>query len=134
MGNEFRTILLVEDEPVIAMDLADTFADAGWTVMGPFDNLSEAEAALSERTPHAAVLDMNLRGTSSIGLAERLSADGVPFLVLTGDARYELPASLSFAEVCHKPILPDALVARIACLSGSDQKISPRASRNSTSV
>jgi AmiR/NasT family two-component response regulator len=40
-----RSVLIVEDEAVVAMDMAMTFSEAGWTVIGPFGRLADARSA-----------------------------------------------------------------------------------------
>src|SRR3954467_2282481 len=53
-------ILVVEDEAMVAMDLADCVTDAGYRVLGPIDTLSEAPRIGAAEVFDAALLDANL--------------------------------------------------------------------------
>ena len=54
-------ILIVEDESVVALNLADLVTDAGFLALGPAASASEAVRALDQSRPHAAILDMVLK-------------------------------------------------------------------------
>ncbi len=76
-------ILVVEDEPIIAMAIEDAMLDAGVTpvIAG---TLERAEALIAESAFDAAVLDVNIHGRQSYGLAARLLESGVPFVFASG--------------------------------------------------
>ena len=68
-------ILIVEDEALIAMALADGLEDAGHEVVGPAATMAEALALCDEAPPppELAVLDINLRdGSSGVDVARAL--------------------------------------------------------------
>ena len=68
-------ILIVEDEALIAMALADGLEDAGHEVVGPAATIAEALALCDEAPPppELAVLDINLRdGSSGVDVARAL--------------------------------------------------------------
>jgi len=111
MSDTQPTILIVEDEALIAMDIADAFEEAGWTVVGPCGSIAKAEEALEATTPDAALLDMNLSGKSSITLAERLVRDEVYVAFLTGDQPDDLPEILSDTKIHSKPASNDAVIS-----------------------
>lgn len=80
------TVLLIEDDPLLGLDLGDTLAEAGYRVAGPLRTQAEAvawvaEARLAGSTPDLAVLDLPLRDGDGSQLAGTLRAQGVPFLV-----------------------------------------------------
>ncbi|MEL6798946.1 MAG: response regulator [Pseudomonadota bacterium] len=114
MSSDLPSILVVEDEPIIAMDIADAFEDAGWFVLGPAGTLKQAEQAIRKKAPQAALLDMNLRGTSTLSLAEQLRSRSIPVVFLTGDSAYALPDSLAGVHVISKPAATEDLVARFS--------------------
>lgn len=64
-----KSILIVEDEPLIADDIAGTLSDKGYGIMGPVDNADEASALLSKSKPSLVLLDIQIKG----------SRDGVQF-------------------------------------------------------
>lgn len=79
-----RSILIVEDEMLLAMDLEEVLQGWGATVLGPAPTIEEALALLSEHRPDVATLDMNLSGTSSLPLARELASREIPFVVISG--------------------------------------------------
>lgn len=109
-------VLIVEDEYFLAADLAAALGAAGAHVLGPVNSPRAAAAALDARVPDLAILDMNLRGASSLPVAERLQALGVPFLILSGFERTALPDTLAAAPLCRKPALSEEVLRRLAAL------------------
>jgi CheY-like chemotaxis protein len=81
-----RRILIVEDEYLIATDLADLLTEHGAIVVGPVNNVRDALALVEGEgaTVDGAVLDINLRGERSFPVAERLLARGVRPIFTTG--------------------------------------------------
>jgi DNA-binding response OmpR family regulator len=80
-------VLLVEDEALIALALADDVETAGYEVAGPFNRASDTLAWLAQHTPDVAIIDIHLRDGSSADLAGVLRQRGVPFIVFSGDKR-----------------------------------------------
>jgi DNA-binding response OmpR family regulator len=100
-----RTILIVEDDALIAMELAERLSDLGYAVLGPASTLDAAERMVADQTPDAALLDANIRGESSAPLGALLAGRGVPVAFCTGyDAIRSAPAELADAPVLTKPI------------------------------
>ena len=82
---EGRTVLLLEDEALIVLDLRLALEEGGARVLSSA-TLEGAYAHLARLRPHAAVLDIRLGGGDTCEpLAERLAALGVPFLLYSGD-------------------------------------------------
>ena len=78
-------VLVVEDERLIAMQMAESLKEAGWSVIGPVATVEEANKLLSRsKKPDAAILDVNLDGKSVYPLAEALQRQGIPILFCTG--------------------------------------------------
>jgi PAS domain S-box-containing protein len=111
-----RRILVVEDEPLVAMMAGAALAETGCTVVGPALTLAEALRLVEGEQLDAAVLDRNLGGEYSDSVAQRLRDRCVPFAVVTGYADAGLP--LEFADVpsLAKPFEPDQLVALVTRL------------------
>jgi DNA-binding response OmpR family regulator len=113
------TILIVEDDALIAMELGERLADMGFDVLGPARTLAEAEAALASARPDAALLDVNVAGQSSVALGVELAARGVPVAFCTGyDRIKDLPPELSDVLVIAKPIGDADLAAGLKRLLG----------------
>ena len=85
-------ILVVDDEPIIAMTVGDWLADLGHTVLGPATDLTTA-LALAEQAVDAVILDISLGAQTTVALARRLAERGIPFAVASGhDATTADPA------------------------------------------
>lgn len=78
-----RTVLLVEDEMMIAWDMEQTLMAAGMRVLGPAASVSSALDLIKRQRPDAAILDLNLRGELVTPVARRLREMGVPFVLST---------------------------------------------------
>ncbi len=113
---EGKAILVVEDEPMIAMMLDDFLADLGCRVVGPAMNLAQARALFDERGCDAAIVDLNLNGTMAHPLISDLRGRGVPVIVASGygsDAS-ELPSG---CVLLPKPYaIPQVERALLECL------------------
>lgn len=107
-------VLVVEDEPMQAMVIAETLGRAGYDVLGPAASLAEAEALLASARPGMAVLDINLAGESTIGLATRLEGEGVPVLVLSGNGARAQVLGMPHRLALPKPIRPGRLLEAVA--------------------
>jgi two-component sensor histidine kinase/CheY-like chemotaxis protein len=104
-------VLVVEDEPLIALEIADALATAGLAVIGPAFSLREGLALMAECD--LALLDVNLGGETSEPIAEALARAGRPFIVVSGYERDQQPKGLRKAPRVPKPILADALIAEV---------------------
>jgi DNA-binding NtrC family response regulator len=83
------TILVVEDEFLIAIELQDMLEAHGWRVMGPVGNVADALTALEQELPSVALLDVNLGSELVTPVAEFLKASGVPFVIASAYDRPE---------------------------------------------
>lgn len=100
-----KRVLVVEDEYLIADDLAAMLHDAGAEVVGPAASLPQA-VRLTEHQQglDAAVLDINLRGTEVFPLATELKSAGIPIIFLTGYGENNIPDEFSHYGRCEKPM------------------------------
>jgi CheY-like chemotaxis protein len=78
-------ILIVDDEPLIAMMAQEWLEDMGHVAVGPAHDI-EAALALAEDHLDAAILDVSLGPNKSYEVARRLRQRGVPFAFVTGYA------------------------------------------------
>ena len=110
-------ILVVEDDAFIALDLQDVLSEAGYQVIGPVATVSEAIALLDSHQPDMALLDYNLGDETSIPVAHRLEARGVPFMFLSGQvSSVMLGKTRTEPKVMSKPFVPDHLVSTLGQL------------------
>ena len=86
------SVLVAEDQPFIAFDLALAVEDGGGKVVGPAASCEEALALLATRIVGAAILDINLVGGDSSAVVEVLVGLDIPFIVHTA---VELPPALA---------------------------------------
>jgi CheY-like chemotaxis protein len=94
--------LVVDDEPIIAMTIADWLADLGHTVLGPAGDLASA-LALAEEQIDGAIIDISLGRHTTVALAVRLVEHGVPFAVASGHAPETINAAFAEGLILPKP-------------------------------
>jgi len=108
------TVLIVEDEFIIADEIAMIVEHAGHSVVGPVATVDEAINLISaNELPRFAIMDANLNGQSSAPLARKLDELGVPFCVCTGYRSDDLRSAFGNAPILQKPINTNALIAMI---------------------
>ena len=107
-AQEILKVLVVEDEFLIAEEMAAVLEDAGHVVLGPAASVRAAEAMLADDQPDVAVIDANLRGETSAPLAASLRDRGIPFCVCTGYRINDLKALFGDIVTIQKPSRPGA--------------------------
>jgi DNA-binding response OmpR family regulator len=112
-------VLIIEDEWMIADDVAAALTTAGCNVAGVAGSIRKALALVNEVQCDVAVLDANLDGASAEPVAKALRQRGVPFLVLSGYASEERCETLADAPFLAKPYSGADLVARVRALGRS---------------
>jgi CheY-like chemotaxis protein len=103
-------ILIVEDDPIIALDFEDTLLGFGVKTVRTAASVARALELIEQRLPDFALLDVGLIREKSFAVAERLAALKIPFVFVTGygsDAR--LPAAFANQPRLPKPYSTDAL-------------------------
>lgn len=85
-----RGILIVEDDFLIAAELARLLRDRGYQVLGPIPSVAGACAVLQWQHPAAALLDLRLRDGCAVPAAKALAEVGVPFALVTGSGTADL--------------------------------------------
>lgn len=88
-------ILIVEDEFLLASDLAQALESAGYKVVGPAPSVDIALKTIDASQPDAAVLDIQLSDGKSFPVARRLLELGLPFVFLTGITKSDIPPDLA---------------------------------------
>lgn len=79
-----RTVLLLEDNMIVALEAEDTLLDLGAQAVWAASTLREAEAIINREPIDLAMLDINIGLDTSLDLASRLAARGVPFIFASG--------------------------------------------------
>lgn len=119
-----RRVLIVEDEPFIAFDLADAIESAGGAVVGPAMSVREALALVESGQVEAAILDVNLPDGDAGPVIAALAAKGILLLVHTGagltpELRSRYPGLRVFAKPTPPPVLAEIIASSLA--SGATQ-------------
>lgn len=109
-------ILIIEDEPILALDLEQSLADAGFAIVGVATRLAKALELIECSDCDAAILDGNLAGVSSEPAAAALAARGVPFLVMSGYSATQLHADFPTAPFIQKPSQVAHVIAALSTI------------------
>jgi CheY-like chemotaxis protein len=107
-------VLIVEDDPIIALDFEDTILGFGVQLVRTAGNVAKALELIADRTPDFALLDVGLVREKSFAVAERLVTLKIPFVFVTGYGRdVRLPEALAGMPRLPKPYSTDALAAAL---------------------
>jgi len=98
------SVLVVEDDYLLAKEVASTLRECGAVVLGPVPDVARGRALLTETTPDCALLDINLKGQFVYELAEELIKLGVPPIFTTGYDSSFLPQQLTGRTCLQKPL------------------------------
>jgi len=99
-----KRVLLVEDEPLVSMMLADMLSAFGHKVDGPYSRFSDAVTAAKSNNLHAGILDVNLGGEKTYAVADILTDRKIPFAFVTGYGPDSIVPAFAHAPVLQKPI------------------------------
>jgi two-component SAPR family response regulator len=103
------SVLILEDDYLIAASLAQIVVDAGHAVVGPASSVEEAKEAMTEMGIDAALLDVNLGGDDrSFELATWLQAMRIPFAFVTSYSPALMPPAFAPVPVLVKPFSREA--------------------------
>ena len=102
-------LLILEDEPLIGLDISQTLEQAGAAQIALAGTVGAARRHLAEAPPHIALLDIVVPDGPPFDL---LLTAGAAIIFVTG-SRYGIPADLAHWPVLEKPFTPDELMATI---------------------
>ena len=108
-----HSVLIVEDEPLIALDLVDSFRRAGASVLTAH-RLEDGLRLAGLPELSAAVVDFGLSDGDGTALCERLKQRGIPFILHSGYSHVQ--EAYRDAVLVLKPANPDVLVSAVARL------------------
>ena len=111
-----RSILVVEDEMLLLLQIEDMLADHGCTSVCAAANPDQALALIDGQDFDAATVDLNLNGRKSYRVADALAARGVPYLFSTGYSGESLDDGYRDRPVLGKPYREGQLVEMLARL------------------
>jgi CheY-like chemotaxis protein len=111
-----RSILVVEDEMLVLLNVEDMLADLGCESVSAAANVDQALALIDAQAFDAAMLDVNLDGRKSYAVADALAARGVPFVFSTGYSGESLDDGYRDRPVLGKPYRDVQLVKALTGL------------------
>tara|TARA_R100000149_G_scaffold64741_1_gene37322 strand:+ start:73 stop:402 length:330 start_codon:yes stop_codon:yes gene_type:complete len=101
---------VVEDNIIIALDLEGVLQKLGAGQVSLASTVASALEAIEAARPDFAFLDLNLGEETSLPVADRLKAEGIPFAFGTGFGdQADLPDHLSGVPIISKPYSEAAL-------------------------
>ena len=109
-----HSILIVEDEPLIAMMLEDFLDSLGHTVAATCETVADALARVGQGGFDLAIIDVNLNGERVWPVADRLAAAGVPYILATGGHIEPPPPEHAGVPILSKPFTLDAIEPALA--------------------
>ncbi len=108
-----RSILIVEDEPLIAMMLEDFLESLGHSIAATCDTVDAAMTEVEKGGFDLAILDVNLKGQNVWPVATRLREQGVPFVIASGGHVDPPPAEFAAVPLIEKPYTVDRVTPAI---------------------
>jgi PAS domain S-box-containing protein len=118
-----KCVLIVEDEPLLSMDMESSLAEAGCEVSGPVGTLAKARQLIAGADCDAALLDANLAGESVDELAAALTQRNIPFAFVTGYGTEALPPGFREAILLNKPFTKHQLRSVVQALLYRDADV-----------
>jgi DNA-binding response OmpR family regulator len=106
-------VLVVEDETLVAIEVAHAVTEAGFDVLGPARNVQGALELLNRSSCDAAVLDINLGRETSEAIAIALTANKTPFVTLSGYSSEQQHPAFAGAPALKKPLRLQFLVEEL---------------------
>jgi DNA-binding response OmpR family regulator len=111
-------VLVLEDEWLIATQIAATLERSGHRVVGPFASAQHGEGTIQAGELDAALPDVRLAEGHSFAVADACLEAGIPFAFVTGMGSLDLPVLFASCPILRKPFSETALVAQIQSLAG----------------
>lgn len=105
MTSDPKRIFIVDDEALIAFEMADALEDLGFEVVGPSTHLKDALGMAQEEDFDVACLDVNLgAGKTSEPIARVLAERGIPYVYITAYEAHQIKFLKPDDKVVRKPV------------------------------
>jgi CheY-like chemotaxis protein len=115
-----KTVLVVEDESLVAMLIECLLEECECGIIGPCGTVAKALEAAQSETFDLAVLDVNLRGEMVYPVADVLAERHIPFLFLSGYGEGAIPPGHGTWKVCAKPFKGNDLIQMLSAALASE--------------
>lgn len=114
-----RSVLVLEDEMMVLINIEDALADFGCTSVAVAATVDQALTLIGTQSFDVAMIDVNLNGQTSYPVADALAARGVPFVFSTGYSDPGLGSDHRDRPVLQKPYRDAQLAEVLSCLLGA---------------
>jgi CheY-like chemotaxis protein len=119
LSHRTKRILVVEDDALVAADIADLLGSANYEVVGPVGVVVDALHLVKTEGCDAAILDINLGKDTSEPIASALRDRAIPFIVVSGYAAHQQPAVFEGVPRLTKPVDTKVLMNSLAQLTAT---------------
>ncbi|ESZ35458.1 response regulator [Mesorhizobium sp. L2C067A000] len=110
--SESVSVLIVEDQWLVAQDTAARLRRAGYQVVGPVPSVSAALRLVESDKIDVALLDIQLNGETGLPVAR-----GIPFAFLSGFGPADVPAAFRDCRFLPKPATDAVILAAVSELA-----------------
>jgi two-component SAPR family response regulator len=104
-----KRILIVEDEIIVALDLADKITADGAKAVGPMSTVNAALEVIANTELDGVILDVNLRGEMAFPVADVLADRHIPFVFMTALDAGEIPSRHANVRCVQKPVSTEVI-------------------------
>lgn len=111
-----RRVLVVEDEMMVLMNIEGALADLGCTAISVAATVDDALLLLESESFDVAMLDVNLGGQASYGVADALALRSISFVFSTGYGEHGIESRFGDRPVLRKPYSDEQLGAALVSL------------------
>jgi PAS domain S-box-containing protein len=115
-------VLVVDDEPMVALMIADSVEEVGCVVVGPCPTLSEALEVAASDAFDVVLLDLKLGDVYSYPVAEILKRRRIPFAFVTGGLPSSLPSAYGDIPRLPKPYDPRDFAEVISAMKAAKSR------------
>lgn len=113
-------VLVLEDEPLIAMLLSDWLSEFGCGIVGPVRSVASALELIRRSQIDAALLDIAIGEDDCFSVAAELRRRGIPFAFASGTNAVQLDAGIADTPFILKPYVFEAVRGVVRQLVGRD--------------
>ena len=106
-------ILVLVDDPVVALDLQRVLRDAGYRIVGPAATVNEIQRLIGRGDVDCAILDLEVDRRAPLPVADLLAFADVPFVYLTTGALGPIPSRHRHRPIVEKPFTRESLLAAV---------------------